>query len=75
MGTFHKDNCTFVITSRSFLFRMRIAYDKLGRETQNVLFIIDNFFFSENTLCEMKWKKYLEPGRPQMTIWRMRIAC
>ena len=21
------------------------------------------------------WKNIVEPGRPQMTIWRMRIAC
>jgi hypothetical protein len=21
------------------------------------------------------WKNSVEPGRPQMTIWRMRIAC
>jgi hypothetical protein len=21
------------------------------------------------------WKNNVEPGRPQMTIWRMRIAC
>jgi len=21
------------------------------------------------------WKNTVEPGKPQMTIWRMRIAC
>jgi len=21
------------------------------------------------------WKNIVEPGRPQMTVWRMRIAC
>jgi len=27
-------------------------------------------FFSE-----IMWEKFVEPDRPQMTIWRMRIAC
>jgi len=27
------------------------------------------------TIYEKKWKNILERGRPQMTIWRMRIAC
>jgi hypothetical protein len=33
------------------------------------------FFFSK--ILEIMWKKYrmLETGRPQMTIWHMRIAC
>ena len=34
------------------------------------------FFFSENrAVYEIMWKNIVEPGRPQMTIWRMRIAC
>jgi len=33
-------------------------------------------FFSENRAAyEIMWKNMLGPGRPQMTIWRMRIAC
>jgi len=23
----------------------------------------------------MKWKNIVQPDRPQMTIWRMRISC
>jgi len=36
-----------------------------------------NFFFStENrAVHEKMWKKNVEPDRPQMIIWRMRIAC
>jgi len=38
--------------------------------------MLDNFFFLENCgVCETKWKNFVERGRPQMTIWRMRIAC
>jgi hypothetical protein len=31
-----------------------------------------NFFFENH---EIIWKNMEEPDRPQMTIWRMRIAC
>ena len=26
-------------------------------------------------MFELMWKNIVEPGRPQMTIWRLRIAC
>ena len=34
------------------------------------------FFFLENRgVYEIMWKNDVGRGRPQMTIWRMRIAC
>ena len=33
------------------------------------------FFFENRAVSEMLWNNNLERGRPQMTIWRMRIAC
>jgi len=34
------------------------------------------FFFFENcAVYEIMWKNIVEPGRPQMTIGPMRIAC
>jgi len=34
------------------------------------------FFFLENrAVYEIMWKNIVESDRPQMTIWRMRIAC
>ena len=33
------------------------------------------FFFEILALYEIMWKDFAEPDRPQMTIWRMRIAC
>jgi hypothetical protein len=34
------------------------------------------FLFPENrAVYKIIWKNIIEPGRPQMTIWRMRIAC
>ena len=32
-------------------------------------------FIRKSVVCEITWKNTAEPGRPQMTIWRMRIAC
>ena len=33
------------------------------------------FFFNNRAVFEIMWKSIVELGRPQMTIWRMRIAC
>jgi len=32
------------------------------------------FFFENRAVYQIMWKNVVEPGRPQMTIWRMRIA-
>ena len=32
-------------------------------------------FFVNCSICKIMWKNIVEPDRPQMTIWRMRIAC
>jgi hypothetical protein len=54
---------------------MRIFQTKIvGTIKTHILFSI--IFFSENRVVfEVKWKNTVEPDRPQMTIWRMRIAC
>jgi hypothetical protein len=40
-------------------------------------FVFSNFFFAKRAVCEKIWgkKNIVERSRPQMTIWRMRIAC
>jgi len=38
-------------------------------------FVFSNFFFRNRAVYEIMWKDTVEPDRPQMTIWRMRIAC
>ena len=38
--------------------------------------MFSNFFFFENRApYEIMWKNMVEPGRPQMAVWRMRIEC
>ena len=65
-----------MIISRRVLLIMRNISDKNCIGNQNTHFMINNFFLGK--LCRL-WdtvgKKPAEPGRPQMTIWRMRIAC
>ena len=75
-GAVHEDQYIFLIISRSFLLRMRNVSDKLCRENQNTHFMFSNFFFPENCANYRKmWKYIVEAGRPQRTIWHMRIAC
>jgi hypothetical protein len=71
----HEDQYTFLIISRSNFFRMRNISDKLCGENQNTHFRFSNFFFSRKSyLYEIIWKNIVEPGKQQMTIWRMRTA-
>ena len=38
--------------------------------------MFNNFFFFLNcAIYEIMWKNTAEPGRPQMAIWYMCIAC
>ena len=69
-----KTNIHFFIISRSVLLTKRNVSDKSCRENQNTHFVF-SFFFENRTVYEIGWKNTVERGRPQMTIWRMRIAC
>jgi hypothetical protein len=74
--TWHVDQYTFSSISRSVIVRMKIVSDKSYRENQDTHFVFNNnFFFQNRAVYEITWKNTLEQGRPQMKIWRMRIAC
>ena len=54
---------------------MENVSDKSFRETRNTHFILKKSFFSDNrAVYEIMWKNIVERVRPQITIWRMRIA-
>ena len=36
--------------------------------------MFSNFFPEKRAVYETMWKYTVDPDRPQMTIWRMRIA-
>jgi len=75
-GTLQEDQHTFFFyLSRSILLRMRNVSDRNCRENQNAHFVSSNFFFSfeYRAVDDVMWKNSEEPGRPQTTIWHMRI--
>jgi hypothetical protein len=37
-------------------------------------FYLQQFFFENHTFYVIMWKQFVQPSRPQMIIWRMRIA-
>ena len=44
------------------------------RENQNI-FYFQCPFYDSVAVYEIAWKNIVEPGRPQKTKWRMRLAC
>ena len=53
---------------------MRNVADRSCRENQNTHFSFNNIFSPENrALYEKMWKNTVEPDRPQITIWGMRL--
>jgi hypothetical protein len=55
---------------------MRNVSDKRRGENQRTHVLCSiNLSFENRTVCEIIWKNAVEPGRLQMTIWRMRVAC
>ena len=39
------------------------------------MFHFQYLFYDNVAVYEIMWKKAVEPGRPQKTKWRMRVAC
>jgi hypothetical protein len=64
--------CAFI--SWLILLRMRFVPDR-RTENQTTHFILSNFFLEDRVVYEIMWKNIVEPGRPQVTIRRMRFAC
>jgi len=44
-------------------------------ESKNTHFLFNIFFFETRDVYEILWTNIAQPGRPQMSIWCMRIAC
>jgi hypothetical protein len=53
---------------------MRYVSYKSCRETLNTHFIFSDFFYN-CVVYEIMWKTFVVRGKPQTTIWLMRIAC
>ena len=72
-GTLHEDQCTFLLLSPSFLLKLK-KFQTSCRENRNTHFIF-NDFFENRAFYEIILKNSVDPGRTQMTIWRMSITC
>ena len=60
---------------RSVLIRIRNVSDKNRRKNQNTHFMFNSFFFGKSCrFLDNNVENTVQPDRPQMTIWRMRIA-
>jgi hypothetical protein len=73
MGNLYENQYTFFIICPSILLKMRNVSERICKENHKTHFIINFFFFF--LFFEIMWKNTAEPGRSQMTTWRLRIEC
>jgi len=74
MGTLREDQYRVMIISRSLLIR-RLNVLKLHTKSKHTFFMFHKLVFESRAVYMIMWKCVEEPDRPQMTIWRIRIAC
>jgi hypothetical protein len=58
-----------------FFLECEMFQTKVVKEIKTHILYSVTFFFQKRAVCVLMWKNILQRGRPQMTIWRMRIAC
>ena len=63
MATLYEEQYIFLITSRSFLLRMRNVSDKICRENQNTHFVFSIFFFRKSYRLWDNVEKYSRAGK------------
>ena len=73
-GTLYGGRYTFLIIYRSVLLSMRNVSDKSCKENQNI-HLCSIIFSRKYCFYEIMWKNITEPDRPQMSAWRLRMAC
>jgi hypothetical protein len=72
-GTLHEDQYAFLIISRSVHPKNEKRCNKVVEKIKT--HILCSITFSNHAVYEIIWNNMVQPGRPQITIWRMRIAC
>ena len=71
-----KTNIHFLSYLAHFFVELEMFQTKVVEKIKTHFMFNNVFFFSENhAVYEIMWKNIVERGRPQMTIWRMAIAC
>jgi len=74
-GTIRDDQYTFLIISRSVRSRMKNVSTNVVEKIETHILCSTTLFPQNHAVYEMMWKNTVERERPQMTIWRMPIAC
>jgi hypothetical protein len=74
-GTLQEDQSTFFIISRSGILIMRKIFRTKVVEKIKAHILCSVSFCKNRAVYEIMWKNMVQPGRPQITIWRMRTAC
>ena len=72
-GSLHEYHLSFFIISRSVLLKMINVSDTKCRGNQNTHFVFSDFFRKSCRLWDVK--STVERSWPQMTGWRIHIAC
>ena len=75
VGTSLDTNIRFLSYLAQFFFVLKMFQPNLQRERLNTNFIFNNFFFENLSVYEIMWKNNVQPDRPQMTVWCIRIVC
>ena len=74
-GTLHDEQYLFLITSRSFLLRMKNVSDRSCRENQTHIFCSITYYTENCAIYEIMWKNTVDPNRHWRTIGCMIFAC
>jgi hypothetical protein len=69
-----KTNTHFWSYLAKFLLDGEMFQRKLAEKIKTHILCPKTFFLKIVPFC-LYWKNFVQQGRPQMTIWRMRIAC
>jgi len=54
---------------------LRAKFVEKIKNTLCSLTVFFSFFFESCAVYEIMWKNMVDTDRPQMTMWRMRVAC
>jgi len=74
VGSLHEDRFTLFIISHSFLCRKNIFWEKVVEKIETYLVFSITYFWKLH-LYDIMWENVVEPGRHQMTVWHMHLAC
>ena len=70
-----KTNIHFWLYLAQFFLEWEMFLDKICRQTRNTHLVFNNIFFENHAVYEIMLQNIVELYRPQLAIWRMRIAC